>query len=314
MHDRTLRLLAAAALVGGCLGAAPAQAQVNPEEGGVWVPPADDTGTTDTGTSDPGASGSDTSGSGQPAWYQGGPTGQEPAEAPPEQPPASTSTAAPAAAAPAEQPGDGRSDHARMVGRVGVGYMGVTTVPIGSVDGGGLGLDTVSAPALGIRYWASELVGIDVGVGLGFLGGNAGGGGSSVPTDNAFAMLLHGGVPLALFHESHYKFVIIPEVNIGFSTGTAFGASSGQDRGRSGFLFQLGGRLGTEIHFGFMDIPQLTLQASVGLYFEYTSAGVGESNDGSIPDASVSQYGLGTTVQGEPWDILLGGLTALYYF
>lgn len=313
MHTRTLRILSAAALIGGSFLATAASAQVNPEEGGVWVPPPDDTGgagpSGTAGTSDPSGGGASDGGQQSPAWYQGGPTGQQTAETPP----AASSGEAPPDAASGPADDGSQDDHERVVGRLAVGFMGLSTVPIGTPAGGPPTIDTVSAPALGIRYWVDELIGVDVGLGFGFQGGNVDGGGGSVPLDNAFAFAIHGGVPLAIFHAQHYKFLIIPEVNLGFSTGTTFGATSTEDRGRSGVLFQLGGRLGTEIHFGFMDIPQLSLQASVGLYFEYVSAAVG-SNQAGAPEVSANAWGFSTGVQGEPWDILLGGLTALYYF
>ncbi len=287
------------------LFAAPAAAQeIDPETGEVYIPPDDEQTTEEVEAPPP----VDTSrGSSQPAWYNGGPTEQRP-----QPPPAASDGGA------REQGGDdddGPSDHARVVGRLAVGFLGATTVPVGSPGGGAVTEDTVTAPALGVRYWISELVGLDVGVGLGYLGGTASAGDTSIPLDNAFAMNFHAGLPLAIFHEGHYKFLIIPEVNFGFATGTAFGATPAQDRSRGGLLFQIGGRLGSEIHFGFMDVPQLSLQASVGLYFEYTSASYG-SLASAIPadGASVSRYGFGTSVQGEPWDILLGALNALYYF
>ncbi|MFK7989079.1 MAG: hypothetical protein AB8I08_23880, partial [Sandaracinaceae bacterium] len=238
----------------------------------------------------------------QPGWYnQQQP--QQQSNMDNEQPPGSSDSSS----------DDGRDDHESVIGRVGVGYMGATSVPIGSNGGGTLAADSVTAPAIGIRYWVGEMVGVDVGLGLGYVGGNADAGGSSFPADNAFALLIHAGLPLAIFHAEHYKFIVVPEVNLGFSTGTAFGGDPDQDRGRNGFLFQVGGRLGTEIHFGFMDIPQLSLQASVGIYFDYTSAGLGGNRAGAQA-SSLNAFGLGTTVQGEPWDIFLGSLTALYYF
>ncbi|MCZ7685863.1 MAG: hypothetical protein M5U28_46740 [Sandaracinaceae bacterium] len=126
-------------------------------------------------------------------------------------------------------------------------------------------------------------------------------------------MLIHAGIPLAVFHTQHYALLIIPEINLGFATGTAYGFMPQNDQGRSGFLFSLGGRVGGEIHFGFMNIPNLSLQASVGLYFEYATAGLSADSTGN-GRASVSGYSLGTTVLGEPWDIFLGSLQALYYF
>lgn len=283
----------------------PAAAQeIDPETGEVYLPPEEETPPPAEETPPPVNTTSEPNE--QPAWYNGGPTRED---APPSARAADSETPD---EGDADSDDDGLDDHERVIGRLAVGFMGASTVPIGSAGGV---IDTVTAPALGVRYWATDLLGIDVGIGLGYLGGTASVGDTSIPADNAFAMTIHGGVPLAIFHEEHYKFLIIPELNFGFSTGTAFGGMMQDDRGRNGLLFQIGGRVGTEIHFGFMDVPQLSLQASVGLYFEYTNAGLGEdSNAPPSPSQSVTTYGLGTSVQGEPWDILLGALNALYYF
>lgn len=287
MHFRTLRSLSLGATLLGCLSAATAFAQIDPEGGDVWVPPADEQPPQ------------------QQPWYQGGPTGQQQQQR--------QVTGTPGAAS-STQPTDTRSDHSRVVNRLAVGFMGMTSVPIGTAAGGGLNVDTVAAPTIGVRYWITELAGIDIGLGIGYLGGSVQTGIDSSPVDNAFALAIHGGVPLAIFHERHYKFLIIPEINLAFATGTAFGGIPDQDRGRNGFLFQIGGRVGTEIHFGFMNIPQLSLQASVGIYFDYISASVGSNRVGSAQPVGLNVFQLGTTVMGEPWDIFLGSLTALYYF
>jgi hypothetical protein len=194
--------------------------------------------------------------------------------------------------------------------------MGIANVPIGGLSSPDTS-DVITAPAIGIRYWISELLGIDVGIGLGFIGGTTDVGSESIPVNNGFAMTIHAGVPLAIFHAEHYKLLIIPEANLGFATGTLFHPTdSDLDRGRNGFLVQLGARVGGEIHFGFMDIPQLSLQAGVGLYFQYASAGVGAPRAGDPDDDSVGTeiISLSTTLQGEPWQILVGSLNAIYYF
>jgi hypothetical protein len=297
--DRMLRISMAAALAGVLSSAGLATAQIDPEGGDVWVPPADDTGTTDTQTQQ----------TQQQPWYQGGPTGQTP-------PPQTTNTTVQQSTTVVEQvqeQQDGRSDHARVAaGHAAVGFMGISLVPIGGTGSPAVN-ETISAPALGLRYWFSELIGLDVGIGLGFFAGNIDDGVDTIPADNGFAMTIHGGAPIALFHAEHYVLLVVPEVNIGFSTGTIFGATQDQDRGRSGFLFQVGARIGGEIHFGFMDIPQLSLQASVGLYFQYGSAGLGGNRAGAR-DVGANAFSLETSVQGEPWDIILGLLNALYYF
>ena len=63
-----------------------------------------------------------------------------------------------------------------------------------------------------------------------------------------------------------------------------------------------------------MGIPNLSLMATVGLNFSYLSAGLGENRSGSVQGSSVNTWTLGTSLQGEPWDIFLGSLTAFYYF
>lgn len=298
-----LRSIAALTLALGVAAGASAQ-DIDPESGGVWVPPPDDTQ-----PQPPPPAQQPPPQQGAQPWYQGGPTGQQGAETPPPVDTSATSTGS--ATVSDEAPSDGRSDHERVaVGHVGIGFMGLLGVPIANAAGD---IETLSAPTLGARIWVSELIGVDVGLGLSFSGGNSSAGVMSIPADNAFGFAIHGGVPLAIFHSDHYKFLIIPELNLGFATGTAFGMTQDQDRGRSGVVFQLGGRVGAEIHFGFIGVPQLSLQAGVGLYFEYLTAGLGRSNAGA-PDTSASAWGFGTSVRGEPWDIFLGSLTALYYF
>lgn len=318
MITRSLRLTLAALVM---LASAPAVAQdIDPETGEVYIPPPEDgTQTQQTTTTE-----QPPQQTGTAPWYAGGATGQPPPEAPPDHsgagdPRPSYQVTDHGGSEPGGSSGSAEDDHMRVVGNMGVGFMGMTLVPVGS-PGTPVTMDTVSAPALGIRYWLGELIGLDVGIGLGYIGGTTtasrgmGADPSSFPDNNAFAMAFHVGVPLVLFHAEHYKFLIVPEVNLGFSTGTAFGGASTDDQGRNGIVFQLGGRVGTEIHFGFMDIPQLSLQASVGLFFEYRSAGLGDSESGTQLGGSRNVISLGTTVEGEPWDILLGALSALFYF
>ncbi|MCB9592142.1 MAG: hypothetical protein H6719_05365 [Sandaracinaceae bacterium] len=304
MTSRSLRL-ALTALI--CLAAAPAAAQeIDPETGDFVLPPEQtQTQTQQTQTQQP--------------WYAGGPTGQtQQREAPPpvradnETPPGQTRSAGDQTSSqPSPSSSSGQDDHMRVVGNAGVGFVGVNEVPIGDAGGG---VAFITAPTLGIRYWLGESIGLDIGIGLGYQGGNASAGGTSIPQDDGFAMTIHGGVPIALFHDSHFTFELIPELNLGFSTGTIYGAVSDDDRGRSGFVLSLGARAGAEIQFGFMGIPNLSLMATVGLAFQYLSAGLGENRSGSVQGASFNTWSLGTSLQGEPWDIFLGSLTAFYYF
>jgi hypothetical protein len=78
----------------------------------------------------------------------------------------------------------------------------------------------------------------------------------------------------------------------------------------SGLLLEIGARAGAEIHFGFMDLPNLSLQGTVGLVVRHESRTV--TPPGGM-DFSVGSTVLQTTVGNEPWDIFTGNITAIYY-
>jgi hypothetical protein len=229
------------------------------------------------------------------------PPAVQPSAAPPE-PAASTSDPIETAST----SGFAGSDHAQFIGRFGVGLFGVLSVPVGG--GGADGDNTVSTPTLGGRYWLQERMGIEAGLGFGYesSGSETSNGTTTVETDgpSVFGIALHGGVPFVFAAAGHFAFQVIPELNLGFATG-------GQgDVDVSGFLLELGARAGAEIHFGFIDIPQLALQATIGLHLRYESRSQSEGDN----EFSSSAFRFGTTLQGEPWDIFQGNIAAIYYF
>lgn len=199
----------------------------------------------------------------------------------------------------------GGTDHSQVVGTFGVGYLG-----LGNIRTGG---EVIDAPIVGVRYWLSEGMGIDAGLGLGYRSSKSTtkGGGTTVEREQPapFGVLLHGGVPLALATGKHHTFQVVPELNIGYGTST-LKQEGADDTDRSGLLLELGARAGTEIHFGFMGLPRLALQGTVGVRFSYTSQTT-KQGDGETTD---SQIGFGTTVQSAPWAIFTSNLAALYYF
>jgi hypothetical protein len=231
---------------------------------------------------------------------------------------------------------DDAPDHERFVGHFAVGYFGISQIPIGTAEpaaatGAGIppiintpGQGTVTAPIIGVRYWLKRGMGIDAGIGFGYQQGgtnvtvvNANGTTTTQSlsnTNNAFAFALHGGVPFALAEGRHYVFEFVPETTFGFATGTvkgAPGAPPGPDTGVSGIRFNIGARVGAELPFGFIGIPELALQASIGVYVSYGQAGVSQSNGNSW---STNQTNFATTVQGDPWAIFADTISALYYF
>jgi hypothetical protein len=219
---------------------------------------------------------------------------------------ASPSVAAPAATTPIAP---GGTDHSQVVGHFGVGYLGYDNLPTPGANAmGGVTIGTVAAPVIGVRYWLAPKMGIDAGVGFGVSGATFNAGGTETKQPAPFALALHGGVPLVFAESNHLAFLITPEFNLGFTSNTVESAMG--DIKQSGFHFDLGARVGGEVQFGFMGIPQLSLQAGVGLRFSYDGVTleppVGAKLEGS-------QYRFGTTLNGNPWDIFAGSIHALYY-
>lgn len=223
----------------------------------------------------------------------------------------------------------GDSDHDQVVGSFAVGYMGASGVPIATSPPAGATVASadITAPTVGVRYWVNQLLGIDVGLGVGMQGGSVTGktGGASQTIDDQgnSAFLIHGGVPLSLASTGHFSFEIVPELNVGFANSThkaptnpANGQPTGPEIDYSGFMFNIGARAGAEIHFGFMGIPRLALQGSVGLLYQMNQVKADQKAFGGAQEISVSHstWHLGTTVQQPPWAIFVDNISALYYF
>ncbi len=214
---------------------------------------------------------------------------------------------------------DTSADHDKVVGHLGVTYFGVSSIPVAAVNAAGTP-DRVLAPAIGVRYWLNRSIGIDAGLGLGLASGSREtvSGGTTVTTDSPsrFGMLIHGGVPIALAAGKHYTFEVIPELNIGFASGTIKGTGNtpAPDISLSGLKLDLGARIGGEIHFGFIGIPELALQASVGLFVRRESWKASQTVNGATQSDASSVLGFATTVNGEPWAIFANNISAIYYF
>ncbi|MFZ5895815.1 MAG: hypothetical protein ACOY0T_32460 [Myxococcota bacterium] len=200
-------------------------------------------------------------------------------------------------------PAAGGTDHSLVVGHLGFGYLGRPGVTVGA------GATVVNAPVVGVRYWLDPGLGIDVGLGFGLQSNSQTAGGTSNDGPSYWAFVVHGGVPLALATGRHYTFQIVPEANIGLGGGST--TMGGGDVSHSGFLLDLGARAGAEIQFGFIGLPELALQGSVGAMFalqSYSSTPDGGEKSGQ------SNLSLNTTVFNSPWGIFTNSLSALYYF
>lgn len=238
-----------------------------------------------------------------------------------------TTTTDEAGAGAAAAKDDGLTDHEKVVGHFGVGYLGLTQLPIGSGGVTGVNRATIDAPVIGVRYWLMEKLGLDLGIGFTFFSSSraveAAGTPGVVETDGpaALGLAFHGGLPLAFAHAKHYKFLLIPEFNVGFTRrgekqNAPPGAAAPPDIVRSGFRLDVGARVGTEIQFGFIGVPELALQATVGLNFRRQVWKNSQDAFLNTPAQSSSdgETSVGTTVQSDPWALFVNNISAIYYF
>lgn len=201
----------------------------------------------------------------------------------------------------------GGTDHSRMVRTFAIGYLGQAQLRTPTPNDPAL--NDVDAPIIGGRYWFNPRMGLDAGIGFSTGSQTVTVGDMETETPDPFALALRVGVPFALLDTRHFVFEVIPEATFGFTSNTIEGPMA--DFEVSSTHFDLGARAGAEIHFGFLDIPQLALQAGVGLRFSHDS---GSINQGGDEVGSFSANRIGTSLQGNPWDIFVGNIAALYYF
>jgi len=220
-----------------------------------------------------------------------------------------------AAPAPAAQVAQGDSDHDAMIGHLALGYLGRRNMLIGNDPAGvdPLAAATIEAPVIGMRYWIDQLLGLDLGVGFSSTSGTIEANNTSVDKASYLAAIIHGGVPLSLVSGKHYSFQIVPELNVGIATGSAT-PQAGEEVTFSGFHLDLGARAGSEIHFGFMGIPQLSLQGSIGVGVAIDNTKSTDNLNGIESSASNSDTTIATSVHDNPWNIFTSNVAALYYF
>jgi hypothetical protein len=250
----------------------------------------------------------------QPAPVQPVPVQPQPAPVPPAPvqppPPAPVQPPPPAPVQPptpppSDVPSGPAIDHDRFVGHFAIGYMGISQLPIASPTSS---TAVVNAPVIGGRYWFRREIGIDAGIGFAFQSGSAEVSGVSTDTPSQTGFVVHAGAPINFAYGKHYVFQVVPEMNLGFTGGSIKGKP---DTSLTGFRFDLGARAGAEIHFGFIGIPELALQASIGLYIRREARSA--TPDGG-QSSGVSSTTFATSVQADPWALFSNNISALYYF
>ena len=219
------------------------------------------------------------------------------------------------------------SDHDMVVGSFGIGYLGRRTVLYGNaatVAGGdpsnpGTTPEAYAeAPVIGARIWLSPVLGIDAGFGFAVVGDGSDeltsstAGGGSVDQAPATAVIVHAGLPLALSNSGHFSFQVIPEINFGYATQKVEQpniATTG-----TGMFIDVGARGGAELHFGFIGVPQLSLQGSLGLGFRYDTWDLETQSVGETIKNTSKRTTITTSVYDNPWNIFTSNVAAIYYF
>jgi hypothetical protein len=211
----------------------------------------------------------------------------------------------------------GTGDHQFVVEKVGVGFMGIQTIAIFNFASGEF--EGIEAPTIGARYWFDSTLAVEAGLGLN-IGGFSAKANKDDPKDflstTQTGIAFRVGVPISLYDSQHYSFQIIPDFRF------AYGKESSEDPSAETVVnvstttttWGVGASAGAEIYFGFMDIPELSVQAGVGFDFSHSSASVATDPREGAPDPSASLYQFATNLDGAPWNIFTGSVRALYYF
>jgi hypothetical protein len=232
----------------------------------------------------------------------------------------------PAPAAAADAGVESPTDHAAVVGHWGIGYLGSSQVSVLSGrpdESDPFPLASVDLHTLGVRYWMSSRIGLELGAAVGAgLASNSTTTGNTTKTEDSPGYMgfeVQAGLPFLLTESRHLAFNVAPFVsyrrassNLTVTTdGTAVGTKVTDQ------TLQAGANLTAEWQFGFIGLPELGLQASVGAQVVRHVATVSLSlNDTVVSEVSSSTTRLGTSV-GPGADVagqLTGHLAAIWYF
>ena len=224
---------------------------------------------------------------------------------------------------PASSAPSSRGDHGHANGHIGwAAFSDGATVQLGNAStlagaatAGLLTPSTVTTPAIGARWWLMHHGGWDLGIdaGLGFIFGTSSASATVVnPANNTTTttttstptgsgIYLHVGVPIAMLPTEHTVLNIIPEIDIGGAWANPNGNTS-----QGGFLFNIGGRVGPEVHLGFFGVPQFSIQPTVSLFLNVTNYGASTVVAGNTAKTSGSNTAVSFFTAGM-------GLSFFYY-
>jgi hypothetical protein len=238
-------------------------------------------------------------------------------------PPATAPAPEPAAAAPppedAEAKPAGPTDHEKVVRGWGIGLLSAVELrPL--LPGPGYPEQSLLVATLGARTWFSERIGAELGLGFNTVSGKRADDiidREDVPDPTILGLALHLGVPLSLYDDEHYQFMLLPELNLGMALSrtkddpNTLGDQAIRQRTR---LLGGGLRAGAEVQFGMIGLPMLALTGTVGARLNYQQSSVEAAENGVVVTRVRSGLAGSTTSFNDPWDLFVSSIAALYYF
>jgi hypothetical protein len=173
---------------------------------------------------------------------------------------------------------------------------------------------------LGARTWFTEGFGFEAGIGFTTAHGTRADDVQSredVPDPTIWGLALHLGVPISLYDDEHYQFLLLPELNMGMAIGrteddpNTTGDQAVRQRAR---LVGGGLRAGAEVQFGMIGLPMLALQGTVGVRLNHHASSVEAAENGVVVTRTRSGFAAATSSFNDPWDLFVSSIAALYYF
>jgi len=213
----------------------------------------------------------------------------------------------------------GPTDHEKVVRGWGVGLLSAVELRQ-LMPGAGYPEQSMLVATLGARTWFSERVGAELGLGFNTVSGKRADDirdREDVPDPTIVGFALHLGVPLSLYDDEHYQFMLLPELNLGMAIGrTKDDPNILGDQAIRQRTQLLGGglRAGAEVQFGMIGLPMLALTGTVGARLNYQQSSVEAAENGGVVTRFRSGLTGSTTSFNDPWDLFVSSIAALYYF
>jgi len=220
---------------------------------------------------------------------------------------------------PPPAPVEDGTDHDKAVGAWGIGLLGTQRLTMLGRPGGA-GQFNVGMPVVGVRHWVTERYGFQAGIGLNAAGGTIKDnepGAHDDPNPTTIAMGLHAAAPISLYHDKSYNLLILPGLDFAFGDSRLQDdpdAAGDQATVQKSVLLQASVRAGAEVQFGFIGMPMLSLQGTVGAALGWTNSGIEYTEGGQGRKRNASLWAIGTQNYDEPWDLFVGSIAAVYYF